>query len=95
MNSIIAALLLFASAGAGPASGGAADEPRASLETEVSRPVVPLPPAVLAQPPDETNLELQLEPRWSRQRIESWAGPWVNQMGEVPRELYDHRYVTW
>lgn len=96
MSSIIAALLLLSAAGAAQGSTGVATEPPASVTAEVSRPVLKVPPAALAQPTEESNLSLQREPpRWSREAIANWGGPWTADPGEVWQELYDHRYVTW
>jgi len=96
MSSIIAALVLLSAAGAAQGSTGVAAEPRPSGAAEVSQPVRKLPPAVLAQPAEESNLSLQREPpRWSREAIMNWGGPWNANPGEVWGELYDHRYVTW
>jgi hypothetical protein len=96
MNSIIAALLLLGAAGAAHGSTDVAAEPPASGATEVSPPVKTLPPAVLAQPTEVSNLSRQREPpRWSREAIINWGGPWNANPGEVWQELYDHRYVTW
>jgi len=66
----------------------------ASAVRERSRPIEPLPQAVLAHPVVESEPSLEAAPRWSPQALAQWGGPWVEHPGPYPA-LYDHRYITW
>jgi hypothetical protein len=79
MTSLAALLMLLSSAAAA---------------RERSRPIEPLPQAVLPHPVAESGPPLEAAPRWSPQALAQWGGPWVDHPGPYP-ELYDHRYVTW
>ena len=82
--SVAALLVLLASAGAAPEASRAV--------AEVSRADQTLPEAVLAHPAAEADLSLQaVPPRWSRQALAAWGGPWV----ALPGGLYDRLYITW
>jgi len=79
MTSLAALLMLLSSAAAA---------------RERSRPIEPLPQAVLPHPVAESGPSVEAAPRWSPQALAQWGGPWVDHPGPYP-ELYDHRYVTW
>jgi hypothetical protein len=82
--SVAALLVLLGSAGAAPETSRA--------PAEASRPAEALPEEVLAYPSAVADPSLQfLPPRWSRQALAAWGGPW----GNIPGGLYDHRYITW
>jgi hypothetical protein len=79
-TSLAALVILFSFA-------GAAREP--------SRPVEPLPQAVLPHPIAENDRPLEVPPRWSPQALAGWPGPWVEEHPGPYPPLYDHRYITW
>jgi len=60
----------------------------ASAVRERSRPIEPLPQAVLAHPVVESEPSLEAAPRWSPQALAQWGGPWVEHPGPYPA-LYD------
>lgn len=56
---------------------------------QVPRVAGEVPEAVLPHPAADSDLQAAT-PRWSRQALAKWGGPWDTRPG-----LYDHRYVTW